>query len=149
MAATVTLSTTTLPNAIGASEGSIKVASTSGMLPGVRLFADAELMRVISLGVSPWVNVQRGVDGTAAMAHASGSTLYLGRADQFYDRDPVGLPPSEVPVNPWINAPSGAIWFASGDETGSGINARYWERQTVTRQTGALGVRTSTTSSAS
>jgi hypothetical protein len=144
MAATVTLSTTTLVNSVDPLDQAISVSSTSGLTPGVRLYIDRELMSVISLGISPWVNVRRGMDGTATSRHASSSTVTIGRADQFYQHDPVGLPPEEVLVSPWINVITGDRWTAEGDEAGPGVGGRWWQKTVVTHDTGALGVRTTT-----
>lgn len=140
MPATVTLSSTTLAAAAGAFDSQIKVASTSGLIPGTRLFVDQELMAVVSLGVSPWVNVLRGVDGTAAAAHHAQSVLWIGRADQFFRSDPVGRPPAEVLVSPHINAAAGNVWFAQGDFGSGPAAVRWWEKQTTTHAAGALGV---------
>ena len=103
MPATVTLATTTLAQATTGGAREIKVASTTGILPGLRLFLDGELMQVVSLGISPWVNVLRGRDGTRAEIHDSGTTIYIGRADQFYSKDPVGAPAEVIEVSPYIN----------------------------------------------
>ena len=144
MPATVTLSTTTLTESVGASVQQIKVASTSGLTPGLRLFIGGELMEVVSLGIDTWVNVLRGRDGTPGAAHDSGMTIYIGRADQFYAFDPVGSPPSAIAVSPYINVTTGTIWFARGD-TLPGVQAkRWWQKQTVTYSSGALGVRLET-----
>lgn len=150
MAATVTLSTTTLTNAVTADDRQIQVGSTSGLLPGVRLYIDRELLEVVGLlGYASIVNVRRGVDGTGASRHASGATITIGRADQFYSSDPVGLPPSEVPVSPYINVLTGVHWLAQGDETGPGRDSRWWQKRETTYSTGALGVRTTETLPAS
>ena len=141
MPATVTLSTTTLQAGVGSGDRQVLVASTSGLTPGVRLFADSELMSVVSLGVSNWVNVLRGVDGSAAQHHDSGATITIGRADQFHSTDPTGAPPEAIPVSPYINVINGAVWFAQGDANSAG--KRWWQKQTTTYGTGALGVRTS------
>ena len=74
MAATVTLSTTTLSAPVSASENVMTVASTSGLTPGTRLWVDTELMSVVGRGVNNQVRVLRGVDGTSGSAPAS-STL--------------------------------------------------------------------------
>jgi hypothetical protein len=141
VAATVTLSTTTLSAAVSASDGAFTLASTSGIVPGVRLFLDRELIAVVSLGLGTSVNVRRGQHGTAAQAHASGSTVTIGRADQFYESDPQGLPPDVVLVSPWINVLTGAQWTAQGDESGPGLKARYWQQTVVTPAIGDLGIR--------
>jgi len=142
MPATVALATTTLTEAVDASAGSIKVASTSGLTAGIRLFVDRELMSVVSLGLALRVNVLRGVDGTAASSHSSSSAITIGRGDQFYASDPVGAPPAAIEVSPWINVINGSVWYAQGDALGS--SSRWWQNVTTTYGQGALGIRTTT-----
>jgi len=149
MSATVTLSTTTLGSQAKAGESEIKVASTTGLVPGVRLFVDRELMSVVGLLVDPWVKVLRGVDGTAASVHSTGATVTIGDADQFYASDPTGSPPEVIPVSPYINVTTGDFWFAQGDELPVGETNRWWQKQATTRTTGFLGVRTTTQDPAS
>lgn len=144
MSATETLSSTTLDGAVGASDGQIKVASTSGIRRGYRLYLDGELMEVLSLGVDPFVNVIRGVDGTKGSAHVSGATVYIGQGHQFYNQDPVGRPADSILVSPYINVKAGRVWFARGDNLPSGTANRYWQLQTATYGTGPLGVATTT-----
>jgi hypothetical protein len=105
------------------------------------LFIDGELLKVVSLGVDPWVTVVRGVGGCAARHHDLGETVYLGRGDQFYDSDPIGSPIAEILVSPYINVVNGSIWFAQGDPQPKGSN-RWWQKQTTVYDVGALGVRT-------
>lgn len=140
MPATVTLSSTTLKTAAGAPDTQVQVSSTSGLIPGVRLFVDGELMSVVSLGGGTWVKVLRGVDGSAAAAHPSMAVVYIGRADQFYAVDPVGKPPASVLVSPYINVINGTVWMAQGDPDG----VRWWQNQTATFGTGPLGIQTVT-----
>lgn len=142
MPALVTLTTTTLTTRVNAADSSVNLASTTGVLPGYRLYVDQELLGVLRLGLNTSVDVVRGVDGTAATAHASSQTVTIGQGDQFYLSDPVGPPPSEVLVTPWINVLTGAQWTAQGDETGPNVQARWWARTEHTHGTGALGVRT-------
>ena len=144
MAATVTLGTTILQNNLGATDAQVKVASTSGLNPGTRLWVDRELMSVVSLSVDPWVNVLRGMDGTAAQPHNSSSLVTIGRADQFYSSDPVGRPPDVIPVSPYINILDGSVWYAQGDNLPPGQGERWWQRQTTTYGTTSMGVRTTT-----
>src|SRR5688572_27572506 len=103
MPATVTLGTTTLASPVDRSAGEVRVASTSGLTPGLRLFVEGEQMEVVRLLVDSWVSVRRGVDGTKGVAHPSSSTVYIGRGDQFFMSDPVGIPPGTVLVSPHIN----------------------------------------------
>jgi hypothetical protein len=144
MPATVTLSTTTLLEGVGAGDRQVRVASTSGLTPGKRLFFSSELATVVSLGVGTWVNVLRGVDGTAAQPHDAGETIIIGRADQFYGSDPVGAPPEAIPVSPYVNVINGSVWFAQGDTLPTGQALRWWQKQSATYGVGALGVRTVT-----
>ena len=148
MPATVTLSTTSLVNPVDGGSPQIVVASTTGLFPGVRLYVDQELMAVVSLGSlsngNGQVTVRRGVDGTLGAPHASLSTVTIGTADQFYSTDPVGRPPDEIPVSPYINARDGRVWFAQGNTLPAGIGVRWWQQQTATYDTGVLGVPTTT-----
>lgn len=139
MPATVTLSSTTLANPIGAGDTRIQVASTSGILPGTFLFLDGELVLVNGLDLDPYLRVKRGVEGSASVPHAAGVTVYIGRGDQFYASDPVGRPPAVIPVSPYINTVNGAVWFAQGDANGQ--SNRWWQKSAVTYVQGLLGVR--------
>lgn len=142
MPATYTLSTTTFAAPVGKFDSQVKVASTSGLAAGSRLFADQELMQVVSLGVSTLVNVRRGIDGTASQSHGTEVVVYKGAADQFYSFDPQGRPREDLLVSPHINIRTGAVWFAQGDGTPAG--QRWWQKQSIGHGVGPLGVRTST-----
>jgi hypothetical protein len=150
MAATVTLASTTLTAKVCPNDASLPLASTAGIVPGLRLYlADSvasrgELCAVVSLGLGTAVNVRRGVDGTASAAHAAGATVTIGRADQFYGSDPVGMPPVAVAVSPWINVLTGTQWLAQGDEVGAGTALRFWQQVTTTTTPGVLGARVTT-----
>lgn len=146
MASTVSLSSTTLAQPISATADLIKVSSTTGILPGLRLFVDGELMSVVSLQVDPWIKVLRGRDGTASAAHLETSQVWIGRGDQFFDQDPTGLPPAATPVSPYINVRNGSVWFTQGDDVPSGQSLRWWQKQTTTYDQSSLGVRTVTPS---
>lgn len=144
MPATVTLTSTTMAAAVDRSNGRIKVTSTSGMTPGVRLYVNGELMTVIRLEPDPWVSVIRGVDGSRASAHPAGDVVYIGRADQFYSQPPQGRPDAAIEVSPYIDVINGVVYFAQGDTTPSATADRWWAAQTNTRTLQPLGVRTST-----
>lgn len=145
--ATETLATVTLNLTVTQGERHWALSSMSGVVPGMRLYVGQELAAVeqINQPVSGVVVVRRGVDGTIATAHPAGSSLYLGRGDQFYQTDPLGTPPNPILVYPWINAVSGVIWGVTGDESGVGTLARVWTPFTTVPNIGALGVRTVTT----
>ena len=140
MPATVTLSTTALAAEAAPSDRQVKVVSTSGLATGTRLFVDSEMMTVVGLGVDTWVNVLRGVDGTAAQLHDAGATAWIGRADQFFSSDPVGAPKVAILVSPHINTSNGSVWFALGDDAPEGQTNRWWQKQSTTHSIGALGV---------
>lgn len=137
-----TLSTTSFSAPVGKFDSQVKVASTSGLTPGMRLFADRELMQVVSLDVSTLVNVRRGIDGTSAERHGTDVTVYTGTGDQFYAHDPVGRPREDLLVSPHINIRTGDVWFAQGDGTATG--ERWWQKQSIGHGVGPLGVRTTT-----
>lgn len=142
MPATVTLSSTTLADGINDSATRISVASTSGLIPGLRLYIEGELLTVLRLDVDPWVFVTRGVDGTSSSAHSAGALAYIGRADQFYSGPPVGRPQNAIPVSPYIDVINGKVYFAQGDA--SATQSRWWQLQTSIPGTTSLGVRTTT-----
>lgn len=142
MPATVTLATTTLAADVAPSDRQVKLASTAGVLPGMALYVNNEMMHVVSLGIDPAVNVIRGMGGTKAELHVDGLTVYIGRRDQFYSHDPVGTPTAVIHVSPHINTANGSVWFAMGEPAEG--EYRYWQKQTVTYGVGPLGVRTVT-----
>lgn len=138
----ITLATTTLAASVDPLDQAVTLVSSSGVVPGMRLYVDRELMAVVSLGVGTVVNVLRGVGGTATAAHSSSALVTMGTPDQFYMQDPVGPPPADVLVSPWINVVNGIQWVSQGDDTGPGQSARWWAPLQVTHDVGPLGVRT-------
>lgn len=146
MPATVTLSTTSLAAPCAVNDTQILPASLTGVVPGVCLYVDRELLQVVDPALpGGWVKVLRGRFGTATSPHGTNSVVTIARPDQFYDLDPVGAPPVAVPVQPWINLRNGNIWVPQGDEEGPGINARYWRLITTTYAILGLGYRSNTT----
>ncbi len=79
----MSLPTTTLAKLVLAADQDVYLTSTSGVRIGTMLGCGVELMRVYKLGVSPIVCVQRGQEGTAAVAHASGDTVLIGTPIDF------------------------------------------------------------------
>lgn len=140
----VTLATTTLAAPMGPGDSSALLTSLTGVIPGMRLYIDRELMAVDRYGVGNTVVVRRGISGTASTAHSSSATVTMGTADQFYEQNPQGPPPPQVLVTPWINVVNGTAWTPQGDEDGANLQARWWAQTTITHDTGALGVRTAT-----
>lgn len=143
MPALTTLATTTLLAPVTVSDSCISLSSTSGITPGVRLYIDRELMTVLRADPNG-TYVSRGHGGTATSAHGTSATVTIGRADQFYMDNPVGVPPVPPLVTPWVNVITGEQWIAQGDETGGQVTDRYWAKLNTSRQVGALGVRQST-----
>lgn len=144
MPATYTLGQTTFSAPVGKSDIKVRVASTSGIVTGMRLWVDRELMSVTSLDVSTLVNVRRGVDGTLATAHDTASPVYVGTGEQFSETDPQGWPSEATLVSPHINIRTGDVWFAQGDVMPTGQERRWWQKQSTTYSIGALGARRET-----
>jgi hypothetical protein len=148
--ATVSLSTTTFSNTVEPADSRVILASTSGITPGVRLYVDRELMAVDRLtGIGNEAVVLRGIEGTAASRHATNSTIYIGRGDQFYSSDPIGLPPAILPVYPYINVLTGVVWVAQGDEVGAGNAGRIWAPITLAMARDGVGAYQVTTTTPS
>jgi hypothetical protein len=108
-----TLSTTTLGAAVGATALTVPLASVANVSVGQWLYVDSEALAVTAIA-GLWVTARRGVGGTLAADHPSGATVTIGDPSQFYDTDPVGVPPSPVLVTPWINVLTGTQWVVSG-----------------------------------
>lgn len=151
MAGTTELTTTSLVASCTAGDARVQLASTAGLtvnnLTNLYLFIDQELLGFVLLlpEGNGWVRVTRGADGTFGAAHGSSAIVTIGRADQFYEFNPRGVPPSPPLVSPWINVRNGTIWYAQGDATGPGVDLRYWLNVTTTYNAGPFGVPTVTT----
>lgn len=92
------------------------------------LYIDREQIRVIAVNGTQ-LTVVRGVNGTVATPHVSGSMVLFGPARFFYVNDPggVGSPSpggnisgvsclvANVLVSPWVNIRTGAQWLCSTD----------------------------------
>jgi hypothetical protein len=152
MAATFTLPSTTLVNAMGRDENLILLASVANIFPDLKthlyiteFLAPGECVQALEFGaVSGWVKVKRGVN-TASMPHSSGAQVFVATPDQLFACDPWGAPMSSPYVVPWINIVNGNVWWPYGDEVPEGLTTRWWQRQTTIADVGALGVRTFTT----
>jgi hypothetical protein len=150
MVALFTLATTTFASNVGELDTQVNLTSTTGVVPGIRLFANRECLAVEKLtGVGNYAIVRRGVDGTFNRPHNTQETVYIARPDQLFSTDPVGIPIAGVYSNPHINVFTGTIWVVQGDDSGPGIYARSWQQVTSTQTAGPLGVRTNTTTTPS
>lgn len=92
------------------------------------LYIDREQMRVTAVN-GTLLTVVRGVNGTVATPHVSGTMVLFGPARFFYVQDPggVGSPSpggnisgtsclvANVVVSPWVNVRTGAQWLCSTD----------------------------------
>ena len=155
MAATTTLSSTTLMAPAEVGDTAVCVASTTGITPGLQLFVDQELMSVVSVGLASLggtlVNVLRGRGATGTQRHSNGATVWLAQGYQTYSQDPIGAPGEIVEVTPYINTQNGTMWIPQGDDAPSlsGNNTspsvRWWQQVTPTHGITSLGVRTSST----
>ena len=140
--ATVNLASTTFTQPVAAGDTILYLASTSGIFPGVFLFANREAMKVEYIsGVNSGVKVRRGVAGTATRVHSPLETVYIALGSQLYEQDPQGVPSAGVYVSPHINVLNGNVWVPTGDETQDGSQARMWQLVTSSPGAGALGVR--------
>lgn len=118
-----TMQSTTLAGSIGPSDVSLGLASTTGITSGVTiLYIDREAMLVLANPVNNRISrVFRGVQGTAATGHASGTTVYYGPPESFAVVDPSGtIAPEQNIYLPRVVIPTGNVW----QDNGSGV----WER---------------------
>jgi hypothetical protein len=137
MAALATLAVTALDKECQSDSPDVLLASTSGLVPGTRLYVDRELMAVVAIGIGKNVKVTRGVDGTSTARHSGGTMVVVGRGDQFYTTDPPPASAYQPAVNPWINILTGKVWVLQGEE--EGIDRQWWQEVTVSHERGVLG----------
>ena len=146
--ATVTLATTSLSSPALIDDQTVAVSSTTNIVPGQCLWADRELMKVVSLGIVSGINknlkVKRGFGGTHTQNHAAGQNVTIGFPNQFYTYDPKGSPRQEVIVSPHINVLTGDMWVVMGDDGPPQSANRWWAKQSVWQGIGSLGERTET-----
>lgn len=138
MAATYVLPTTTMAAAITADATSIKLASVANVTAGCWLVSNSEAMLVTGVFPNetpyPRVTVIRGQGGSVATAQIISTTVYIGTPDKFYQRNPVGTPPSPALVEPYINTSladggvsfwttnsGGTAWIPSPGATGGAV----------------------------
>jgi hypothetical protein len=69
---------TTLAAGVGAGDTSFDVSDVTSFAPGRVLRLNQELVSVVVNANTNTLTVQRGVDGTARSAHASGTSLFIG-----------------------------------------------------------------------
>lgn len=148
MLATFTLATTTFANNVSEQDTQVNLTSTTGVIPGITLFAGREAMRVEFLtGIGNYAKVRRGSHGTATRSHSAGyETVYLAQGYQLFEVDPQGYAAPSAPLsNPHINVLNGTVWVVVGDDDGSNIGERQWQQVTTTLAAGGpLGIRTNT-----
>lgn len=125
-------------NPFGSSTTTVQVAAVAAGITGIQLnssttlntqnqwmlYVDRELMAVVSVQGTT-LQVQRGVQGTVASPHKSGTMVLFGRNLWFYGNDPGATPSSgtgvsgvsctaaSVLVTPYLNYRTGAQWICS------------------------------------
>ncbi len=152
MLATFTLATTNFASAVSESDTIVNLASTSGIVPGVFLFANREAMKVVGLtGIGNYASVLRGKAATVTRAHSTNETVWIAQGYQLFETDPQGtLSAGAVPLaNPHINVMNGTVWVTQGDDDGADVGARTWQQVTTTQSFGALGIRQNVTTTPS
>lgn len=107
---------------------SITIASITGLQPALLgtqvqsiIYIDREAMGVITVPTAATGQVQviRGMLGTAAAPHVSGTMVLFGQVNlmgqnAFFQRDPdAGACSTTFPQTPWINVLTGAQWTCS------------------------------------
>jgi hypothetical protein len=92
------LNATTLSGGITANQVVITLASGTGAAVGKFLKVDSEFMKITNIDNSPQIGVQRGINGTAAVAHATTATVNIGFGYDF----------------PYVPAPRTYTYGASG-----------------------------------
>jgi hypothetical protein len=117
-----TFTSTTLSAAITSSTKVISLASVSGIngqgtVPGnaTDLYIDRELLQVVQVNtVNNTATVIRGIGGTQAAGHISGSTVLAGQPSWFNNYSPEGsCTLAQTLVSPWINTREGTQWLCS------------------------------------
>ena len=125
IAAPVPYSFVTVASATGITGILLNQSSTINQQNQWEIYVDRELMAVVAVNGTT-LQVQRGVGGTVAAAHASGSMVLAGRNYWFNVADP-GVPstqgsgtPSNQPcvlanvvASPWLNIRTGYQWYCN------------------------------------
>ncbi len=109
------LTSTTLSAAITATQQSFSVASATNISvsPATAIYVDKELMYVLSVSGTR-ITVARGQNGTAAVAHTSGSYVLAGRPDMFVTVAPTGAcTTASTYVAPVVNVLTGYQYLCS------------------------------------
>lgn len=73
------------------------LASVTGVQIGHLCVAEGELAQVTAVGPATTVTVRRGVEGTAAAAHAAGTAVAIAVAGDVRTGEPVRSPPAPTP----------------------------------------------------
>jgi hypothetical protein len=119
-AQTNTLIQTSLSSAITATQQTFNIASvtsiTASLSTSTVLYVDKELMLVNTVAGSSTtsVNVERGYNGTLAVAHINTSVVLAGRPDWFLNSDPTGAcTVANTYVTPYVSVLTGYQWLCS------------------------------------
>lgn len=119
-AQTNTIIQTSLSSAITATQQTFNIASITSITASLSvetvILVDKELMLVNTVAGSSTtsVNVARGYNGTAAVAHVNTSVVLAGRPDWFLTADPTGAcTVANTYVTPYIAVLTGNQWLCS------------------------------------
>lgn len=120
-----TLTQTTLLSAVDETSNTIRVASISNILVanggGIETYMMINneffwVSKQPAVGTLQ-VDVVRGMQGTRANKHLSGSVVLIGRPNQFFFVDPSGaVDPNDIDVLPRVNVPSSNQWIANANK---------------------------------
>ena len=124
--AQTTLNSTTLSAAVTSNAQVFSLASGTNVSAGDLLVVDREAMLVDAIATAQ-VTVRRGVEGTAAVAHLSGATVYTGVKSRFYSSTPRGGACTRASERflPHIDVANGTIYDCIAGE---------WQRWNTERQ---------------
>ncbi len=120
---------TALSAALDATSQTLTVTSATGIAAPTGtsftlLLMDKEAMRVTADPNGTIISVQRGVQGTGASSHASGTRVWVGPAKYYGQADPSGsCTLANLTVHPRVVIPSGNVWYCSDG---------LWTRTTIT-----------------
>lgn len=129
-----TTATTTLSAAVTQSAQQVTVASATGISAtgnplnstNTILYVDKEAMRVLTVNGTV-IGVQRGSDGTAQTAHASGSLVWVGPPSYYSNGDPSGACTATQQLNlPRVAEMTGKIWDCVGGQWGPQSVSAFW-----------------------
>ena len=114
------LTTTTLNANLALADTQMTVTSSTGFVVGQLVLIDLEVVRMTSLngvaGTSTVITIQRGVDGTRAIAHDNAKVIWITtQNNDFKQVDPdwsadCTRGTGQAAILPWVNSRTGTMW---------------------------------------